>query len=89
MSKIEIKLQFPMLFLHSMSIAQQLIPIYNTTVHKNKSYVALNVANVFVPQVKDTNMPQGWLNPDGIAINFLLYNFLFVSGIFNLILYPK
>ena len=57
--------------------------------YKNKSYVALNVANVFVPQVKDTNMPQGWLNPDGIAINFLLYNFLFVSGIFNLILYPK
>ena len=25
-----------MWFKHSMSIAQQLIPIYNTTVHKNK-----------------------------------------------------
>ena len=32
-----------MWFNHSMSIAQ---PIYNTTVHKNKSIVALNVANV-------------------------------------------
>ena len=36
----------PMWFKHSMSIAQQLIPIYNTTVHKNKSSVALNVTNV-------------------------------------------
>ena len=36
-----------MWFKHSMSIAQQLIHIYNTTVHKNKSYVALNVANWF------------------------------------------
>ena len=32
-----------MLFRHSKSIEQQLIPIYNTTVHKNKSNVALNV----------------------------------------------
>ena len=31
-----------MLFRHSMSIAQQLMPIYNTTVHKNKVNVALN-----------------------------------------------
>ena len=31
------------MFQHSMSIAQQLIPIYNTTVHNSKSYVALNV----------------------------------------------
>ena len=30
-----------MLFRHNMSIAQQLIPIYNTNVHKNKSTVAL------------------------------------------------
>ena len=30
----------PMLFQHSMSITQQLIPIYNTTVHKNKNNVS-------------------------------------------------
>ena len=35
-----------MSFKHSKSIAQQLMPIYNTTVHKNKTTVALNVANV-------------------------------------------
>ena len=40
-SKIEIKLQFP-----NVVQAQQLMPIYNTTVHTNKSTVALNVANV-------------------------------------------
>ena len=34
-----------MWFKHSMSIAQQLIPIYNTTVHKNKTNVALNVVS--------------------------------------------
>ena len=39
-----------MLFKHIMSIAQQLmIPIYNTTVHKNESYVALNVVKLLVP----------------------------------------
>ena len=32
-----------MLFRHIMSIAQQLMPIYNTTVHKNKSNVAFNL----------------------------------------------
>ena len=55
MSKIEKKLQS-----QSMSIAQQLMPIYNTTVHKNKSTVALNV---------DTNMPQGpaYLYMDAVA----------------------
>ena len=37
-----------MWFKHSMSIAQQLITIYNTTMHKNKSNVALNVAYVRV-----------------------------------------
>ena len=35
-----------MWFKHSMSIAQQLMQIYNTTVHKNKSTVALYVANI-------------------------------------------
>ena len=29
--------------LYIMSIAQQLMPIYNTTVHKNKIIVALNL----------------------------------------------
>ena len=32
-----------MLFRRSMSIAQQLMPIYNTTLHKNKTNVALNL----------------------------------------------
>ena len=32
-----------MLFKHSMSIAQQLIPIYNTTLYKNKTNVAINL----------------------------------------------
>ena len=35
-----------MWFKHIMSIAQQLMPIYNTIVHKNKTIVALNVANI-------------------------------------------
>ena len=36
-SKIEKKLHFPYVVkARSMTIAQQLIPIYNTTVHKNK-----------------------------------------------------
>ena len=33
-----------MFFRHSMNITQQLMPIYNITVHENKLYVALNVA---------------------------------------------
>ena len=33
-----------MSFRHSMSIAQQMIPIYNTTVHKINVNIALNVA---------------------------------------------
>ena len=40
-----------MWFKHSVSNAQQLIPIYNTTVYKNKSYVALNVVKLFVPYI--------------------------------------
>ena len=32
-----------MLFRHSISIAQQIMPIYNTTMHKNKINVALNL----------------------------------------------
>ena len=41
-----------MWFKDSMSTAQ-LIPIYNTTVHKNK------VGNVTLNVAKDTNRPQG------------------------------
>ena len=48
-----------MWFKHSMSIAQQLIPIYNTTVHKNKTIVALNVVNCFCHKLNDTNRPLG------------------------------
>ena len=44
----------------SMSIVQQLIPIYNTTVHKNKTnYVALNVVNCLCHKLNDTNSPLG------------------------------
>ena len=35
-----------MLFRYSMSITQQLMPIYNITVHKNKTNVALNVVKI-------------------------------------------
>ena len=48
-----------MWFKHIMSIAQQLIPIYNTDVHKNNIFVALNVVKLFVPYVNDTNRPRG------------------------------
>ena len=34
-----------MWFKHSISVAHQLIPIYSTTVHKNKDLYALNVVN--------------------------------------------
>ena len=45
---------------HSMSMAQQLIPIYNTTMHMSRCNVAFNnVAKLFMLQVKDTNIPQG------------------------------
>jgi len=36
-----------------MSITQQLIPIYNTTVHKNKRIIALNVAKPGLPPGND------------------------------------
>ena len=61
MSKIEIKLQFPYedQAQYEHHTAAELIPIYNTTVYKTKSYVALNVVKLFAPIVKDTNKPQG------------------------------
>ena len=55
-SKKKKKLKFPLWFKHSMSIPKQLIPIYNTTVHKNKSYVALIVLILFVPKVLDLDV---------------------------------
>ena len=61
-SKIEKSCISHMWFKHSTSIAQQLIPIYNTTVHKNKGYVALNVVNCLCHKSNDTNRPQGWLS---------------------------
>ena len=45
-----------MLLQHSMSIAQQLMPIYNIILHKNKSYGAINVGKLLV--LWYTNMPQ-------------------------------
>ena len=33
-----------MLFRYSMTITQQLMPIYDSTMHKNKTTIALNVA---------------------------------------------
>ena len=46
-----------MWFKHSMSIAQQLNPIYNTTVHKNKTNVAL--INCLCHKLNDTNRSLG------------------------------
>ena len=42
-SKKEKSCSSPMWFKHSMIITKQLIPIYNTNMHKNKSIFALNV----------------------------------------------
>ena len=50
-----------MWFKHNMSIAQQMILIYNTTIPlciRTKSDVALDVAKLLMPYVKDTNRPQ-------------------------------
>ena len=44
-----------MLFRHSMSIAQQLISIYNTTMHKNKINVALNLMWLTARVLRDTD----------------------------------
>ena len=46
-----------MLFRQRISITKQLIPIYNTTVHKNMIIIALNVTKLLALQ--DTNIPQG------------------------------
>ena len=48
-SKKEKSCSSRMRFKRSMNIARQLMPIYNTTVHENKTYVALNVVKLFVP----------------------------------------
>ena len=48
-----------MWFKHSMSIAQQLIPICNITVQKNKGYIALNVVNCLCHKLNKTNSPRG------------------------------
>ena len=41
-----------MWFKHSIGIAQQLISIYNTTMYKNMSYVALNMVKLFGSKLK-------------------------------------
>ena len=49
----------PMWFKHSMSIAQQLIPVFNTTVHKTKRVLLpLMWLNCLCYKLKDTNRPQ-------------------------------
>ena len=60
MSKKEKSCSSPMWFKHSMSITQQLIPIYNITVQKNKTNVALNVVNCLCRKLNDTNKLLGW-----------------------------
>ena len=51
-SKIEKSCSFPMWFKRSVIITEQLILIYNTTEHKNKSYVALNVVKLLCHKLK-------------------------------------
>ena len=48
MSKIEIKLQFPYVVQTQYEHRTEQMPIYNITVNKNKSSVALNMAKVRV-----------------------------------------
>ena len=48
-----------MLLRHSTSIAQQLMPIYNTTMHKIKINVALNLMWLTAGCYETSNMPQG------------------------------
>ena len=60
-SKIEKSCNSPMLFRHSMSIAQKLMPIYNTIMHKNKINVALNLMRLTVGCYETSNRPQGRL----------------------------
>jgi len=49
-----------MLFRHSMSIKPQFMPIYNTTMHKNKMNVAaLNLMWLAVGFYETSNRPQG------------------------------
>ena len=47
-----------MLFRHSMSIALQLMPIYNTTTHKNKINVGLNLIWLTDGYYETSNRPQ-------------------------------
>ena len=53
-----------MLFEHIMSIPQQLIPIYNTTVHNNKSDVALNVDKLLKTPTPHGQHHNGQATPD-------------------------
>jgi len=48
-SKIEIKLQFPYVVQAQYKHRTAADTHYNTTVHKNKSYVTLNEIKLFVP----------------------------------------
>ena len=48
-----------MLFRDSMNIAQQLLPIYNTTMYKIKINVPLNLMWLTVVCYETSNRPQG------------------------------
>ena len=49
-----------MLFRHSISIAQQLLPIYNTTVHRNKVNVDLKSGGVMCPILNPSDVRRHW-----------------------------
>ena len=91
-SKIEIKLQFPYIvpFRYSMGIAQQHMAIYNTTVHKNKINVALNLmwlVNYWVFMKTPTGHKGGSQNVIylTVAYDLLLCKHFHISCVFYLL----
>ena len=58
-NKIEKKLQFPYVIKAQYEHRTAADTIYNTTVHKNKTNIALNVVNCLCHTLKDTNRPLG------------------------------
>ena len=65
-----------MWFKHRMSIAQQLIPIYNTTLCiRTKIYVVRNVVNCLCHKLNDTNRPRGRMSYVSLVVIFsITYN---------------
>ena len=75
-----------MLFRHSMSITQQLMPIYNTTMHKNKINVALNLKWLTVGCYEASNRPQGRMSCNSYGSKLFMYGIqrVTVTGEFNM-----